>query len=52
MGLLGAQLSREEEKWDHHPEAQEEQHTRGEVKAMSHVTAGTLIEMSEINYKN
>ena len=45
MGLLGTQLSLEEKKWDHHPEAQEEQHTRGEVKAMSHVTIGKLIEM-------
>lgn len=27
-------------KWDHHPEAKEEQRMRGEIKAMSHVTAG------------
>lgn len=39
-------------KWDHHPEAKEEQHMRGEIKTMSHVTAGRFIEMSELNYRN
>lgn len=44
MGLLGTERS--------HPEAKEEQHMRGEIKTMSHVTAGRFIEMSELNYRN